>query len=194
MAAARSAAEALRAEMAAPAAASGGGEVDAEGLGEASFVLEPGTFDIVLAVDTMEHTGSRKEKGVIQQKLQEMGVQVVVRTLPLGDFLWLARERVRHVPGQLELPTRRELVLDYVVERKRMDDLAGSLIDGRYEEQKYRFASAGIAHGIYLVEDHASIRVSLLRPRRTRILNTWRRAPCRRMASARCRRSCWNRQ
>ena len=29
-----------------------------------------------------------------------------------------------------------ELVLDYIVERKRMDDLAGSIIDGRFSEQK----------------------------------------------------------
>ncbi len=30
----------------------------------------------------------------------------------------------------------RELVLDYVMERKRMDDLAGSIVDGRFKEQK----------------------------------------------------------
>ena len=30
----------------------------------------------------------------------------------------------------------RELMLDYIVERKRMDDLAGSIIDGRFHEQK----------------------------------------------------------
>jgi len=29
-----------------------------------------------------------------------------------------------------------ELVLDYIVERKRMDDLAGSIVDGRFREQK----------------------------------------------------------
>ncbi len=30
----------------------------------------------------------------------------------------------------------RELVLDYIIERKRMDDLCGSIIDGRFREQK----------------------------------------------------------
>ena len=29
-----------------------------------------------------------------------------------------------------------ELVLDYIVERKRMDDLADSIVDGRFSEQK----------------------------------------------------------
>jgi len=32
-----------------------------------------------------------------------------------------------------------EVVLDYIVERKRMDDLAGSIIDGRFKEQKVVF-------------------------------------------------------
>ena len=40
------------------------------------------------------------------------------------------------LPGQLVLPATREIVLEYVVERKRMDDLAGSIIDGRFHEQK----------------------------------------------------------
>jgi crossover junction endonuclease MUS81 len=61
------------------------------------------------------------------------------------------------VPGQLALPHRRELVLDYVIERKRMDDLASSIIDKRFEEQKHRFAAADIKHAVYLVEDHGRI-------------------------------------
>lgn len=31
-----------------------------------------------------------------------------------------------------------ELVLDHIVERKRLDDLCGSIIDGRFREQKVR--------------------------------------------------------
>ena len=42
------------------------------------------------------------------------------------------------VAGQLERPQGRELVLDYIIERKRMDDLVGSCIDGRFKEQKVR--------------------------------------------------------
>ena len=54
----------------------------------------------------------------------------------MGDFLWIARERRVPVPGMLQMPTGRELVLDYVIERKRMDDLCGSIMDGRFHEQK----------------------------------------------------------
>ncbi len=31
-----------------------------------------------------------------------------------------------------------EAILDYVVERKRLDDLSKSIIDGRYNEQKVK--------------------------------------------------------
>ena len=39
------------------------------------------------------------------------------------------------------------------IERKRMDDLAGSIKDGRYTAQKHRFSSAGIRQPVYVVED-----------------------------------------
>ena len=38
--------------------------------------------------------------------------------------------------GCLSVPVACELVLDYIIERKRMDDLCGSIIDGRFREQK----------------------------------------------------------
>ena len=34
------------------------------------------------------------------------------------------------------LDTAEEIVLDFIVERKRLDDLAGSIKDGRFREQK----------------------------------------------------------
>ena len=45
-----------------------------------------------------------------------------------------------------------DYVLDFIVERKTADDLAASIMDGRYEEQKYRLKSCGINNVIYLVE------------------------------------------
>jgi crossover junction endonuclease MUS81 len=51
-------------------------------------------------------------------------------------------------------PGSKEMVLDYVVERKRMDDLVSSIIDGRFKEQKYRFENCDIKHPIYLVEHY----------------------------------------
>ena len=45
-----------------------------------------------------------------------------------------------------------DYVLDFIVERKTADDLAASIMDGRYEEQKFRLKNCGINNVIYLVE------------------------------------------
>ncbi|MGH0142468.1 UNVERIFIED_CONTAM: hypothetical protein FKN15_039348 [Acipenser sinensis] len=88
----------------------------------------------------MHHpTGSSGRKQELVTELRKNGVDFDVRKLNVGDFLWTARERVRYIPGQLRAPQARELVLDYIVERKRMDDLCGSIIDGRFREQKVGF-------------------------------------------------------
>ncbi|XP_067031660.1 crossover junction endonuclease MUS81-like isoform X1 [Acropora muricata] len=122
-------------------------------------VLRPGTFDIVLCVDVNEtSTGQAKSrKDALAPELKKNGVQFDVRKLQLGDFLWVARERTIPTPGCLSVPVPRELVLDYIVERKRMDDLCGSIIDGRFREQKFRLHHCGLKHPIYLVEDFGSI-------------------------------------
>lgn len=83
-----------------------------------------------------------------------LGVKFSVRNLNVGDFLWIAKEIVHVVPGnnckpcdfwflslslsidQLRLPESREIVLEYIIERKRMDDLSDSIIDRRFHEQK----------------------------------------------------------
>lgn len=64
-----------------------------------------------------------------------------VRELSAGDFLWIARDRRGN-----------EAVLPYIVERKRMDDLASSIKDGRFREQKFRLKESGISNVIYLIE------------------------------------------
>ncbi|GAW82593.1 crossover junction endonuclease MUS81 [Plasmodium gonderi] len=47
-----------------------------------------------------------------------------------------------------------EHVLKWIVERKTLNDLSASIIDGRYEEQKYRLMrSKGMSHIIYLIEN-----------------------------------------
>ena len=58
--------------------------------------------------------------------------------LPLGDFMW-------DYEGQ---------ILDYVVERKKADDLVSSIHDGRYKEQKYRLKNSGFSNVVYLLEGH----------------------------------------
>ncbi|KAM8747763.1 crossover junction endonuclease MUS81 [Acanthopagrus schlegelii] len=117
--------------------------------------LLPGTYEIILCVDFIETTGggSHHRKQELVKELQRNGVSFDVRKLNVGDFLWVAREKVAPVPGQLRAPAARELVLDYVIERKRMDDLCGSIIDGRFREQKFRLKRCGLRKPVYLVEE-----------------------------------------
>ncbi|XP_038073322.1 crossover junction endonuclease MUS81-like [Patiria miniata] len=123
------------------------------------YVLEPGTFDIVLCVDNCETSGgsAKSRKQLLLPELQKNGVMLDVRKLQVGDFLWIAREKRVPVPGMLQMPTAREVALDYVVERKRMDDLCGSITDGRFKEQKFRLKQSGLRKPIYLIEDFGSI-------------------------------------
>jgi ERCC4 domain len=51
-----------------------------------------------------------------------------VRRLPVGDGLWIARHK----------QSKKEYVLDFIVERKNVDDLRGSIRDNRYRDQKLR--------------------------------------------------------
>ncbi|KAG8437888.1 hypothetical protein GDO86_008546 [Hymenochirus boettgeri] len=122
-----------------------------------AFILHPGNFNIVLCVDFIETTGgSTHRKQELVTELRRNGVNFDVRKLHIGDFLWIAQEKVQPVSGQLRITQARELVLDYVVERKRMDDLCGSIIDGRFREQKFRLKRCGLHHPVYLVEEHGS--------------------------------------
>lgn len=104
-------------------------------------------------------TGSRPE---LLRELQRLHVTHTVRKLHVGDFVWVAQETSPRDPGKgcgwagggqrqglegegtrangtlLGLSAARpgELVLDHIVERKRLDDLCSSIIDGRFREQK----------------------------------------------------------
>lgn len=55
----------------------------------------------------------------------------------------------------------RELVLDYIIERKRMDDLCGSIIDGRFREQKVLWRC-----DCFIVSFHEVLKLQLLRERK----------------------------
>lgn len=81
------------------------------------------------------------------QSLEQYKVAYEVRRLSVGDFLWICRDtRDASV----------ELVLPHIVERKRMDDLASSIKDGRFHEQKFRLSDCGLANKIYLIESRGS--------------------------------------
>ena len=74
-----------------------------------------------------------------------MGVASEVRNLSVGDMIWIGIT-----------DTGVELVLDYVVERKAIDDLCSSIIDGRYVEQKYRLQRSNFKKVIYLLEGNTN--------------------------------------
>lgn len=108
--------------------------------------INGGSFKIILLVDSMETMGKKKSNldATIQQ-LNERKVQFEVRRLSVGDFLWICRDK-----------DNREVLLPYIVERKRMDDLAGSIKDGRFNEQKFRLKACGVQNVIYLIENKGS--------------------------------------
>ncbi|KAG1666428.1 Crossover junction endonuclease MUS81 [Nymphon striatum] len=103
--------------------------------------LLPGFYDIILIVDVSETNGfasigSKNSKSLLIPELRKNGVNFEVRKLHIGDFVWIAKERVSPVPGCLQIKPPVELLLNFIIERKRMDDLASSIKDGRFHEQK----------------------------------------------------------
>ncbi|XP_018021203.1 crossover junction endonuclease MUS81 isoform X1 [Hyalella azteca] len=118
------------------------------------FTLLPGSYDIVLCVDCAETTSKSSKAGIVKE-LTQHGVLYDVRKLHVGDFAWVARENTP------EGKTVREVMLPCIVERKRMDDLASSIKDGRCREQKHRLLQCGIDTAIYLVETAGQHRAGL---------------------------------
>ena len=75
-----------------------------------------------------------------------------MRALELGDAMWVAKFED---PAFLSRHGEEgdEVMLDWIVERKRLDDLVGSIKDGRFHEQKFRLRRSGIKNVIYLIEE-----------------------------------------
>ncbi|XP_029656098.2 crossover junction endonuclease MUS81-like [Octopus sinensis] len=83
---------------------------------------------IVLYVDNCEFCGNRNE-----QLFRELAsIDYCVTKLVVGDYLWVYSRHSEHPV----CPHDDDVVLDFIVERKRIDDLASSIIDGRLHEQK----------------------------------------------------------
>ncbi|CAH2077501.1 unnamed protein product [Thlaspi arvense] len=68
--------------------------------------------------------------------------QFVTKGLPVGDCIWIARHKCHET----------EYVLDFIVERKNVDDLRSSFIDNRYRDQKLRLQKSGLKKLIYILE------------------------------------------
>jgi crossover junction endonuclease MUS81 len=113
--------------------------------------LAPGTFTVHMVLDTRE-VRAKTDRDYLQEELAKKGVKPITRALGLGDVLWVAKIHdsdllARHgAEGD-------EVVLDWVLERKRLDDLIGSIKDGRFHEQKFRLRRCGVKNVVYLVEE-----------------------------------------
>nr|XP_034176005.1 crossover junction endonuclease MUS81 [Osmia lignaria] len=113
---------------------------------ERNIYLEPNKFDIILLVDTQEICGgkTKPQHDATIVELTQLGVLFEIRHLKVGDFAWIARCRI----------TNNELILPYIVERKRIDDLSSSITDGRFHEQKFRLKQSGITNLMYIIEEY----------------------------------------
>lgn len=115
------------------------------------ITLEPGSFTVQLILDSREIRAKEDRDYMARELSHRRGVKPIVRALDLGDALWVAK---MYDPNLL---SRRgaegdEILLDYIVERKRLDDLVSSIKDGRFHEQKFRLKRSGIKNVVYLIE------------------------------------------
>ncbi|BDA43201.1 probable crossover junction endonuclease MUS81 [Coccomyxa sp. Obi] len=139
------------------------------GLGDREVRLPPlppgvafrDVYEVVLVLDNREQFGNSvggrghasrtdsRSEGLRQ--LRNLGINVDMRHSDTGDALWVARSKAR--PGDV-------WALDYVVERKSVHDLVGSIKNhGRYEKQKYALRRCGLRRIMYLLEGNPDIEV-----------------------------------
>ncbi|CAL7940361.1 unnamed protein product [Xylocopa violacea] len=111
-----------------------------------NIYLESNKFEIILLVDTQETCGGKMkpQHDATIMELTQLDVLFEIRHLKVGDFAWIARCK----------STNNELILPYIVERKRIDDLSASITDGRFHEQKFRLKQSGIRNLMYIIEEH----------------------------------------
>ncbi|KAF3491218.1 crossover junction endonuclease mus81 [Arthroderma uncinatum] len=114
------------------------------------FTLPRDSFTIELVLDVRE-IRSRQDREYISNELMKRGVTPIVRSLEIGDIHWVAKCKDPNFLAQYG-EQGDEVILDWIVERKRLDDLLSSIKDGRFHEQKFRLRRSGIKNVIYLVE------------------------------------------
>lgn len=102
----------------------------------------PDSYDIILFIDHRE-VRSLNERSFFVEALQKRGIRAEVKQLSLGDMVWVARHKI----------TKKECVLNFLLERKRLDDLSSSIKDNRFIEQKNRLKKTGCKYIFYLIEE-----------------------------------------
>lgn len=107
------------------------------------------SYDVVFVSDNRE-VRSKADRDFFPTQLRALGVNTEVRALSVGDGVWVA---VHRDSGQWA-------TLDFIFERKRLDDLVGSIKDGRFREQKARLEHTGLKRIMYVVEEQMASDVS----------------------------------
>jgi len=119
------------------------------------IVIPPASYTVHLILDNRE-VRAMKDRNHIQTELEKHGISPITRSMALGDVTWVAKV---HDPGLLAslgdgVDEGDEVILDWIVERKRLDDLISSVKDGRFHEQKFRMRKSGMKNVTYVIEEH----------------------------------------
>lgn len=101
-------------------------------------------YEVVLILDDREQFTSRgsRSRKIVENISTQFKIKIDVRRLPVGDAIWIARNKVIGT----------EYVLDFIVERKNVEDLQSSIRDNRYRDQKLRLLRCGLKKLIYVIE------------------------------------------
>ncbi|KAK5987398.1 Crossover junction endonuclease MUS81 [Cladobotryum mycophilum] len=113
--------------------------------------LPPGSFTVELLLDVRE-VRAKTDRDYMQEELTKQGIKPIMRSLELGDVQWIAKCHDSTLLSRNGAEGD-EVVLDWIVERKRLDDLIGSIKDGRFHEQKFRLKRSGVKKVVYLIEE-----------------------------------------
>lgn len=105
-----------------------------------------GSYRIKLLIDNREIKSRTSREDFFGSELADLGISVDKKSLAVGDALWVAEHK----------HTGQTAVIDYILERKRVDDLLSSVFDGRFHEQKFRLSRSSLSNIIYLVEGSIS--------------------------------------
>lgn len=126
-----------------------------------TVILPAGSFEVRMVLD-MREIRSTTDRDYISSELKKQDVNPILTALPLGDVLWVAVVNPSYAEtlGQVSIEDRDKpgeswIVLEHILERKRLDDLIGSIKDGRFREQKFRLHKSGIKNVVYLVEAYS---------------------------------------
>ncbi|EKX72867.1 hypothetical protein BEWA_014260 [Theileria equi strain WA] len=108
-------------------------------------------YEIITVVDKRElHDSDNKYHNKLMEVFQEADKRIIFKQLPLGDVIWI----VNVIGNSAKEEFNDAYMLDWVLERKTTADLASSITDGRYDDQKLRLLNLdGFKRVIYLFED-----------------------------------------